>query len=121
MSASSRLTSAGGLGRPALLSAVSVILLGLLAPSWSVATLILIYAMAALGCNLLLGYTGLLSVGQSVYFGLGGYLAAITATRWGLQLSSALIVSAVLSAVVAAFIRKIRRVDFESCISLYLR
>ncbi len=100
----SRLTGAGGLGRPALLSAVSVILLGLLAPSWSVATLILIYAMAALGCNLLLGYTGLLSVGQSVYFGLGGYLAAITATRWGLQLSSALIVSAVLCAVVAAFI-----------------
>ena len=104
VSALSRVTGAGGLGRPALLSGVSVILLGLLAPSWSVATLILIYALAALGCNLLLGYTGLLSVGQSVYFGLGGYLAAITATRFGLQLSSALIVSAVFCAVVAAFI-----------------
>lgn len=100
----SRVTGAGGLGRPALLSVVSVILLGLLAPSWSVATLILIYAVAALGCNLLLGYTGLLSVGQSVYFGLGGYIAAITSTRWGLQLSSALVVSAVLCAVAAAFI-----------------
>lgn len=100
----SRVIRAGGLGRPALLSVASVILLGLLAPSWSVATLILIYAMAALGCNLLLGYTGLLSVGQSVYFGFGGYLAAITATRWGLQFSSALVVSALLCALVAAFI-----------------
>lgn len=99
-----RLTGAGGLGRSAVLTTVSVVLLGLLAPSWSVATLILIYAMAALGCNLLLGYTGLLSVGQSVYFGVGGYIAAITATRWELQLSSVLVVSAVLCAAVAAFI-----------------
>lgn len=100
----SRLGPVGGLLRPALLSAVTVVLLGLLSPSWSVATLILIYAIAALGCNLLLGYTGLLSVGQSVYFGVGGYVAGITATKWGLQLSSALVLAAVLCAVVAAFI-----------------
>lgn len=90
--------------RSAVLSALSVTLLGLLSPSWSVATLVLIFAMAALGLNLLLGYTGLLSVGQSVYFGLGGYLAAISATRWGFQLSSALILTVVISALVAAFI-----------------
>lgn len=100
----SRMIPAGGLLRPALLSLVTVILLGLLAPSWSVATLILIYAIAALGCNLMLGYTGLLSVGQSVYFGAGGYVAGITATRWGLQLSSALILAAVICAAVAAII-----------------
>jgi ABC-type uncharacterized transport system permease subunit len=98
------LTRPGGLVRPAALALVSVVLLGVLAPSWSVATLILIYALAALGCNLLLGYTGLLSVGQSVYFGVGGYTAAIVATRWDLQLSSALIISALLCAAVAAFI-----------------
>lgn len=95
---------AGTLLRPALFSLALVLLLGIFAPAWSVATLILIYAIAALGFNLLLGYSGLLSVGQSVYFGVGGYIAAITATRLGFQLSTALIVSAVLCALVAAFI-----------------
>ena len=33
----------------------------------------LIFAIAALGFNLLLGYTGLLSFGHSAYFGLGAY------------------------------------------------
>jgi branched-chain amino acid transport system permease protein len=33
----------------------------------------LIYAIAALGFNLLLGYTGLLSFGHSAYFGVGAY------------------------------------------------
>lgn len=90
--------------RSAVLSAVSVTLLGLFSPSWSVSTLIVIFAMAAMGLNLLLGYTGLLSVGQSVYFGVGGYLAAISATRWGFQLSSALILTIVVCALVAAVI-----------------
>lgn len=99
-----RFAPAGGLVRPALLSLGSVVLLGLLAPSWSVATLVIVYAIAALGCNLLLGYTGLLSVGQSVYFGLGSYIAALTATRLAFQLSTALVVSAVLCALTAAFI-----------------
>ncbi len=35
----------------------------------------LIFAIAALGFNLLLGYTGLLSFGHSAYFGLGAYAA----------------------------------------------
>ena len=36
----------------------------------------LIFGIAALGFNLLLGYTGLLSFGHSAYFGLGAYAAA---------------------------------------------
>ena len=36
----------------------------------------LIFAIAALGFNLLLGYTGLLSFGHSAFFGLGAYTAA---------------------------------------------
>lgn len=98
------LLAPGTLLRPFLLASVSVVVLGLLSPSWSIPTLILIYALAAIGANLLLGYTGLLSVGQSVYYGLGGYVAALTSVRLGLQLSSALIVAAVLGALVAAFI-----------------
>jgi branched-chain amino acid transport system permease protein len=38
----------------------------------------LIYAIAGLGFNLLLGYTGLLSFGHSAYFGLGAYSASVT-------------------------------------------
>ena len=38
----------------------------------------LIFAIAALGFNLLLGYTGLLSFGHSAYFGMGAYAVALT-------------------------------------------
>src|SRR5216110_1389210 len=37
----------------------------------------LIMAIAALGFNLLLGYTGLLSFGHSAYFGAGAYTVAL--------------------------------------------
>ena len=37
----------------------------------------LVYAIAALGFNLLLGYTGLLSFGHSAYFGVGAYAVAL--------------------------------------------
>lgn len=37
----------------------------------------LVYAIAALGFNLLLGYTGLLSFGHSAYFGMGAYAVAL--------------------------------------------
>jgi branched-chain amino acid transport system permease protein len=92
-----------GLLRSTVVCVVSVVALGLLTPSWSVATLILIYALAALAANLLLGYTGLLSLGQSVYFGVGGYAAGILSTRLGFQMSTALLLSAVVCAAVAAF------------------
>lgn len=38
----------------------------------------LVMAIAALGFNVLLGYTGLLSFGHSAFFGLGAYAAAFT-------------------------------------------
>src|SRR5262245_28009001 len=37
----------------------------------------LVFALAALGFNLLLGYTGLLSFGHSAYFGVGAYTVAL--------------------------------------------
>ena len=37
----------------------------------------LVFAIAALGFNLLLGYTGLLSFGHSAYFGTGAYVTAL--------------------------------------------
>ena len=43
----------------------------------------LVFAIAALGFNLLLGYTGLLSFGHSAYFGVGAYAAALPSISEG--------------------------------------
>ncbi len=40
----------------------------------------LVFAIAALGVNLLLGYTGLLTLGHAAYFGVGGYAGAFLFT-----------------------------------------
>lgn len=63
----------------------------------------LIMAIAALGFNLLLGYTGLLSFGHSAYFGVGAYSAALLVKYLGVKsielfLLGGLIASAVVSA-----------------------
>ncbi len=58
-----------------------VIAMPLFMHSGSLASEVLIYALAAMGCNLLLGYTGLLSFGQGIFFGLGSYTIALLLTR----------------------------------------
>jgi len=45
----------------------------------------LIAAIAALGFNLLLGYTGLLSFGHSAFFGIGAYAVAFLARDFGVR------------------------------------
>jgi branched-chain amino acid transport system permease protein len=45
------------------------------------ATQILIVSIASIGFNLLLGYTGLLSYGHAMFYGGGGYVAAILLIR----------------------------------------
>jgi len=56
----------------------------------------LIFAIAALGFNLLLGYTGLLSFGHSAYFGLGAYSAAFMVRYLGVGSMELFIVGGVL-------------------------
>ena len=46
------------------------------------ATRALVFAILAMSVDLLLGFTGLASMGQAAYFGVGAYLAAILATRY---------------------------------------
>lgn len=46
------------------------------------ATRALAFAILAMSVDLLLGYTGLASMGQAAYFGVGAYLAAILATKF---------------------------------------
>lgn len=43
----------------------------------------LVLMAAALSLNLLLGYTGQISLGHSAFFGLGVYTTAVGVTRWG--------------------------------------
>jgi branched-chain amino acid transport system permease protein len=70
-------------------AAGAVVILLMLVPSYfgtyQVQLLIygLIAAIAALGFNLLLGYTGLLSFGHSAYFGVGAYSVAFAAAHLG--------------------------------------
>ena len=45
------------------------------------ATRAMSFAILAMSVDLLLGYTGLSSMGQAAYFGVGAYLTAILATK----------------------------------------
>lgn len=66
------------------------------------ATEALIYAGLALSVDILLGYTGLLSLGQALYFGLGAYVSALVLKEFpsfwmatGAALAAGLIVGAI--------------------------
>ncbi|WP_447778250.1 branched-chain amino acid ABC transporter permease [Variovorax boronicumulans] len=81
-----------------------VLVLPLLLGSGSLASEVLIYALAVLGCNLLLGYTGLLSFGQGIFFGIGSYAIGLMLTRTGLPMPFALVTSVVLGGLTAALV-----------------
>ncbi len=59
---------------------------GVLPPYWrGLLTEALIWALFAMSLDLLLGYTGLPSLGHAAYFGVGAYVAAIAAVKIGLN------------------------------------
>ena len=73
-------------------AAVGAIALGLLAvpllfPNFLVYqfSLVLTYAIAILGLNLLMGFNGQISVAHGVFFAVGGYTTAIFMTRYGMN------------------------------------
>src|ERR1700747_1131723 len=51
------------------------------------ATRALVFAILAMSVDLLLGFTGLASMGQAAYFAVGAFLTAIRATRYNFGLS----------------------------------
>ncbi len=62
----------------------------------------LIFAIAALGFNLLLGYTGLLSFGHSAFFGVGAYMPAFLVKYFGVTSLEAFVVAGVVGALATA-------------------
>jgi len=59
-----------------------------------------IYAIAAIGLNLLIGYTGQISLGHGAFFGVGAYSAAILATKAGFPFIIAVPLAGVITAIV---------------------
>lgn len=87
-----------------LLGLAVVLAMPLFLQSGSLASEVLIFGLAAMGCNLLLGYTGLLSFGQGIFFGLGSYTIALLLTRWPLPMPLALLAAVAMGALGAAIV-----------------
>lgn len=63
------------------------IALPMLTGSYSTSSVVLVFAIAAAACNLLLGYGGILSFAQGSFFGAGSYTAGVLLKAWpGLHL-----------------------------------
>jgi branched-chain amino acid transport system permease protein len=62
----------------------------------------LIYAILAMSLDIILGYTGLASLGHAAYFGLGAYSVGILATRYGAGFEITLPAGVLLALAVAA-------------------
>jgi branched-chain amino acid transport system permease protein len=62
----------------------------------------LIYAILAMSLDIILGYTGLASLGHAAYFGLGAYSVGILTTRYGAGFGVALPTGVLVAVLVAA-------------------
>jgi branched-chain amino acid transport system permease protein len=85
----------------------------------SVAAKILVFIVLVASFDLLLGYTGIVSFAQTMFFGIGAYGVAIAATRlgagWGaigIGLAAALALSFVLSLAIGLFSLRVRAIFF---------
>lgn len=64
-----------------------------------IAILISIYAILGLSLNLVVGFTGLLSVTQAAFYGIGAYVTAILITSTGMNFFLALIIGLIITGV----------------------
>ena len=79
---------------------------------------VVIFAIAAMGLNLLVGYTGLTSFGHGAWFGIGAYAAALCQKHWfpgqiGMPLVFSLAFVAALASIVGFLILRRRGVYFS--------
>jgi branched-chain amino acid transport system permease protein len=89
---------------PVLAIAVVIAVVPMFFPStyyYRVAALVCVFALAALGLNLLMGFAGQVSLGHAGFMGIGAYAVAIGPTHFALPTWLSLFVGAALSAGVA--------------------
>lgn len=86
------------------MAVATALLLPLVLKSGSLATEVLIFALAALGCNLLLGFTGLMSFGQGIFFGIGSYAAGLALLHLRMPLVLVLLLAMAAGALTAAVV-----------------
>jgi len=89
---------------PLLPLAGIILVLPLLFPSayyYRVAALVFIFAIAALGLNLLMGFAGQVSLGHAGFMGVGAYAVAIGPSHLGIAPLFSFVLGAVLSALLA--------------------
>ena len=71
---------------PLLIALATLVLLPLVLPAvgltLTTATDVVIFAIACMGLNILVGHTGLVSFGHGAFFGLAGYAAALSQRHW---------------------------------------
>jgi branched-chain amino acid transport system ATP-binding protein len=108
--------------RPLLVAALALVALPfamrLLGLSLNTGTLVVALAIAAMGLNLCVGTTGLVSFGHATWFGIGGYAAGLIQLNWfggeiWLPLLLSMIAVAILSTLVGFVILRRRGVYFS--------
>jgi len=67
-------------------------------------TELFVWMLFAISFDLIFGYTGLLSFGQALFFGLGGYSVAIAIMRFGLNSGIGLLLSVIVPIFFACFV-----------------
>lgn len=82
-------------------AAAFLVVLPFVTPTHSLATEMLIFAIFALGFDIVFGYTGLLSFGHAIFFGIGAYATGIVLVRVIPSLFVALTVGTVLSLILS--------------------
>jgi len=98
------------IGRDALIAAAALLLLAslpMIFPGKSVSDFVLrasAFAVFATSLNLLVGYTGLVSFGHGLFFGLGAYSFALLMQKVGTSIPMALALTVAINALVAALI-----------------
>ena len=107
--------------RPLWIGALALALLPFAMPllglTVNTASVVVILAIAALGLNMMIGFTGLMSFGHSAWFGIGAYAAALAQLHWFngqiiIPILFAMVFVAALSAIVGALMLRRRGVYF---------
>jgi branched-chain amino acid transport system permease protein len=65
---------------------------------------VLVYAVVAIGFNIVLGYAGQLAFANAAFFGVGSYTTAICMSRWNLPFLAALVIAALVTAIVGLIV-----------------